>query len=446
MRLELQTAKPGHHGTSGRGERVVPLTVFTLSHLWQTRCVSQPGYRSSLPMIETKLLQTIAAGDGSKVEFKRDGIRPEQLAREIVSFANMNGGTVLLGVEDDGTISGIQRPNLQEWLMDTVIGRHVTPQIVPEYEEVIVGEARVSIIGIPMGAAKPYAVQTGDRQDYYLRYGNVCRLAAREQMLRLFESGGLLAVEKLPIHGSSVDELDARRLDEYFNVILGDDIQDWPLTLLNRDLLGATGNAQEVCCTYAGYALFALQPRRRLPQAGLRLMVFPGADMDYNASLDEVLDLPCVGLGEQKPGRFVEQSLPERALSYLQPHISEERVTGTIRRRHWDYPPEVIRELLVNALVHRDWIRQNDIRLAVFRDRMEITSPGALPNGMTIEKIKSGQQTPRNTNMVRILRDYGMMDDRGMGIRRKVIPLMREENDSEPEFEAAEDYFKVTLR
>ena len=397
-------------------------------------------------MTETELLQTIAAGEGSQVEFKRDGIRPEQLAREIVSFANMNGGRVLLGVEDNGAISGVRRPNPQEWLMDTVIGRYVTPQIVPDYEEITVGAARVSIIGVPMGAAKPYAVQNGDRQEYYLRYGNVCRLATREQMLRLFESGGLLAVEKLPIHGSTLEELDARRLEEYFHRILGDEIGNWHRTLLNRDLLVESGSAQGPHCSYAGYALFALQPRRRLPQAGLRLMVFPRTDMDYNASLDEVLDLPCVGLGEQKPGRFVEQSLPERALSYLQPHISEEHLTGTIRRRHWDYPQEVIRELLVNALAHRDWTRQNDIRLVVFRDRMEITSPGALPNGMTIEKIRSGQQAPRNTNMVRVLRDYGMMDDRGMGIRRMVIPLMREENGSEPEFEATEDYFKVTLQ
>ena len=76
---------------------------------------------------------------------------------------------------------------------------------------------------------------------------------------------------------------------------------------------------------------------------------------------------------------------------------------------------------------------------------MEVTSPGALPNGMTIEKIKAGQQTPRNTHIVRILRDYGLMDDRGMGIRRMVIPLMKERNRTEPTFEATGDYFKVTL-
>lgn len=396
-------------------------------------------------MTREELEAIIRAGEGAKIEFKRDGVRPEQLAREIVSFANTNGGTILLGVEDDGTVSGIQRADLQAWLMDTVIGRHVTPQFIPDYEEASFGDAAIAVVSIPMGTAKPYAVQKSDRQDYYLRFGNTCRRATREQMARLFESGGLLSVERLPIHGSRPDELDRRRLEEYFRRILGDDVEDWEEMLRHRDLL-VEHTPAPLCCSYAAYILFGLEPRRRLPQAGLRLLVFPGTDMDYDAHLDEILDLPAVGLGEQRPGKFIEQSLPDRVLSYLQPHISREQLTGTTRHRHWDYPPQVIRELVVNAIAHRDWTRQNDIRLVVYRDRMEVASPGALPNGMTVEKIKGGQQSQRNSNIVRILRDYGMMDDRGMGIRRKVIPLMREENGTEPVLDASEDCFKVTLK
>lgn len=397
-------------------------------------------------MNEAELRELVRAGEGAKLEFKRDGLRPEQLAKEIVSFANMNGGRILLGVDDDGTVCGINRANMQEWLMDTVVGSFVSPPLIPDYEEVATANGNVAVVSIHMGTAKPYAVQRGDRQDYYLRYGNICRRAGREQMARLFESGGMVAVERLPIHGSSADDLDWRRMREYFQGILGEEnVADWPEMLLHRDLLVAPNPDAAPCCSYAATALFALTPRRWLPQAGLRLLIFPGTDMDYNASVDEVLDLPFVGLGEQKPGKFIEQTLPDRALSYLQPHISEERLSGMTRLRYWDYPPEAIREVLVNAFAHRDWTRQADIRLIVYEDRLEITSPGALPNGMTVEKAKSGQQSPRNPNIVRILRDYRLMDDRGMGIRRKVIPLMREANRREPAFEAAEDYFKVVL-
>ncbi len=396
-------------------------------------------------MLESELQGLIAAGEGAKVEFKRDELRPEQLAREIVSFANMNGGTILVGVEDDGSVSGLRRADWQRWLMDTVVWRHVAPRIVPDYEEVRTERGVVAVVGVPIGAAKPYAVQRQDRLDYYLRVGNTCQRATREQMARLFQIGGLVAVERMPIHGSTRQELDRRRLDEYFLRVLGEEaVEDWSARLEHRDLLVlATGEA--VCCSYAAYALFALAPRRRLPQAGLRLLVFRGKDADYDASLDEVLDMPFVGLGDQRPGRFVEQSLPDRALAYLQPHISQERLDGMTRRRFWDYPPAAIRELLVNAYAHRDWTRQNDIRLAVYADRMEVTSPGALPNGMTVEKILAGQQAPRNNNIVRILRDYGLMDDRGMGIRRQVVPLLEKHSGTTPQFEAHEDYFRVTL-
>ena len=165
---------------------------------------------------------------------------------------------------------------------------------------------------------------------------------------------------------------------------------------------------------------------------GIRLLVFPGTDMDYDANLDEVLDLPFVGLKERREREFIEQSLPSRVLSYLQPHISKERLEGMQRRRHWDYPTEVIRELLVNAFAHRDWTRQTDVQLTVFADRLEVHSPGSLPNGVTVAKAKEGLRVPRNPNIVNILRDYDYMEHRGMGIRRKVIPLTRAHNGHRP--------------
>ena len=393
-------------------------------------------------MLISELLQLIEQGEGAKLEFKRDNIRPESLAREIVSFANMNGGHILLGVEDDGTIGGICRENLQAWVMDSVVGRFVHPYIFIDYEEVAIDNKKIVVLSVHMGTAKPYVLKSNDREDIYVRYGDTCQLASREQQARLFQTGGLVSTESFPIHGSTVNELDERRYQEYFVDILGEDaISDWQEFLINRGFLVGEQNLH---CSYFAYALFASNPQRRLPQAGIRLLVFPGTDVDYDANLDKVLNVPFVGLKETKT-EFVERSLPNSVLSYLQPHITKEGLEGMQRQRHWDYPPEVIRELLVNAFAHRDWTKQNDVHLTVFSDRLEVNSPGALPNGMTIEKVKAGQQTPRNTNIVRILRDYKFLDDRGMGIRRKVIPLMLEHTGREPEFEAAEDYFKVTI-
>lgn len=110
----------------------------------------------AITMLKAELHDILEAGVGSKVEFKRDGIRPEQRAREIVSFANMNGGRILLGVEDDGTIPRVRRGNLQARVMDTVIGRCVVPPVIPDYEEVAMDGGAVAAIDVPAGVARPY--------------------------------------------------------------------------------------------------------------------------------------------------------------------------------------------------------------------------------------------------------------------------------------------------
>ena len=88
-------------------------------------------------MIKTELLEIIANRENSGIEFKRDDIRSEQLAKEIVAMANFQGGSVLLGVEDDGTISGLTRTNTEEWVMN-VIRDKIHPLILPFYQEIIV--------------------------------------------------------------------------------------------------------------------------------------------------------------------------------------------------------------------------------------------------------------------------------------------------------------------
>lgn len=396
-------------------------------------------------MLKNDLLTLIAQGEGAKLEFKRDNEHAETLAKEIVAFANMNGGTILIGVEDDGRVSGIQRGNIQEWLMDTVIGRHVHPPVLPDYEEVSIEEKHVAVVKIPQGNSKPHVLRHNDREDVYVRYGNTCRLAGREQQARLFASGGLLAAEEFPVHGSSMEDLDQRRYVEYFEKKLNESaISDWRQMLINRSFL--VGEDDPYACSYFAYALFAEQPGLRLPQAGARLTVYPGEDKDYDSIFDETLDAPFLEFHGENPGnKAIEPALHDRLIALIKPHISKEGLQGTTRRRTWDYPDKAIRELIVNAFMHRDWTKNNYVRITAYSNRLEITSPGGLPNGMTVERIKSGAQVLRNPKCTRIFREYGYLEEQGMGIRRKVIPLMLERNGREPDFEETEDAFKVIL-
>jgi ATP-dependent DNA helicase RecG len=408
-----------------------------------------------MTMLRTELLEIIANGENSGVEFKRDDVRPEQLAKEIVAMANLRGGLLLLGVEDDGEISGIQRDDLETWVMDTVFGRYVHPMLLPFYEAVTLEDGRrVAVISFAMGTAKPYVLRHNGREDIYVRVGTTSRLATREQQARLFESGGMLHSEMLPVSGAAFDALDRERLHDYLLSLAGDrELPDseeaWLRRMIGLGFMTDTAVPSPVC-TIAGLILFGRTPRRYLRQAGVRWMAFEGSDKSYRALDDTALDGPLVGrFGPPGDARaLIERGLIEDLMDRIQPFVSSEDdalADGLRRHRTWHYPPEALREAIVNALAHRDWTRALDVEVVAYNDRLEILSPGALQNSMTIEKVLAGQRSPRNPIIVEVLRDYGYVDARGMGVRNKIVPLMREANGVDPVLEATEDQVRVTL-
>jgi len=407
-------------------------------------------------MTKSELLELIANGENSGMEFKRDDVRPEQLAKEIVALTNFQGGRILLGVEDDGAITGIQRTDLEHWVMDTVFGRTVHPMILPFYEEIQIDDQhRVAVITISQGTTKPYVVRHHGREDIYIRVGSTSRLATREQQARLFALGGMLHPELLPVSGSSLRDLSLERLTDYLATIVGDKELPTSAVAWGERLCGLGFMAERQdgppLCTIAGLILFGYTPRRLLHQAGARWMAFQGPDKSYQALDDSVLDGPLVALWKTVPGggrEVAENGLIETLLAAMRPFVSVEapEVDASMRReRHWHYPLEALREAILNALAHRDWTRYEEVEVARYADRMEVLSPGALQNSMTVEKMIAGQRSARNPLIVEILRDYGYVDARGMGVRNKIIPLLTERNGVAPAFQATEDYLKVTL-
>lgn len=402
-------------------------------------------------MLRSDLLQIIANGESSGVEFKRDDVRPEQLAREIVALANTHGGKVLVGVEDDGTISGLTRPDVERWIMDVVFGRYIHPQILPFYEEVALeARLRVGIISVERGVTKPYVLRHNDREDIYVRIGSISRLASREQQARLFAAGAMLHPETIPVSGTGLADLHLGRLGDYLVEYLRDsaspaDDRAWEERLTGLGLMTFASDGR-CLCTIAGLVLFGRSPRRALPQAGIRWMAFAGEDKEYQALDDALLDGPLVALTRRTPAGAIETLEPglmERVVERMTPFVSREDPStdeGLRRGRKWEYPLEALREALINAVAHRDWTRSVEVEVALYADRLEITSPGALQNSMTVVKMLAGQRSPRNPLLVDTLRDYGYVDARGMGVRRKIVPLVRGVR-----FEVADDYVRVIM-
>ena len=268
-------------------------------------------------------------GENSGVEFKRDNVRPENLAKEIVAFANFQGGMILIGVEDDGSITGIQREHLEEWVMD-IFREKVHPMMLPFYEEIEVdNKLRVAVITFPQGATKPYVLRHNHREDIYIRTGSTSQLASREQQARLFETGGMLHSELLPVPGATFQDLDQVRLINYLKDILQDpelpeNDKAWINRLLQLGFLSDKTPSSYPVCTIAGLVLFGKLPRRFLKESGIRLMVFKGKDKDYDAESDQIIEgaiLPRIEFDNSGHKNVIDDGIIEKIQTALYPFI-----------------------------------------------------------------------------------------------------------------------------
>lgn len=402
----------------------------------------------------TDLLATIAGGENSRVEFKRDAIKPAELAERMAALLNLEGGHILLGVEDDGTVSGLVRSphEAEEWVMQAARD-NLQPGAIPIWQELEWSPGkRVGVIILPPNAPdKPYKVKKGSSWVTKVRVGTITRDATREEEQRLYQQSGGLRYGLKPVTGSRLKDLDRRRLRDYFTRIRGDanvpspDSDEWAQLLCNLEL--AIEAVEHTSATIDGMLLFGANPARFVPQSGLRAICYQGQEPDYEARSDQTIKGPLVPLGASD-GSVVETGVVDRAVDFVRRNTSvSSRLEGARRVDRPDYPNDAIREVVVNALAHRDYsIEGADAMLSIFSDRLEIQSPGRLPNTITVAGMRSGARYARNQTLVNIMRDYGYVDARGMGIRSKVIPSMFSHNGTEPEFIEDHEHYRFTVR
>jgi ATP-dependent DNA helicase RecG len=407
-------------------------------------------------MTHADLRQLIANGENSSAEFKRDDLKPRTLAKELVAFLNLEGGRVLLGVDDDGTISGLQHDpdETEEWVMNVARDK-IRPSIIPHFQvlrDVEPGQ-HVAVIRVEKGYTV-HARYHNDKEEYYIRAGSRVDRMHREELERAFQRRAGLRPEVRPVTGSSLDDLDRRRLRDYFARIRGqdvpppDDAAAWTDLLVNTEIM--TDETDPPVCSVAGILLFGRNPERYLPQSGIQATAYPGTEKEYEAIEQEDLRGPMVALFSATDGETdrVENGLVEQAMAFVQRNtrVESEISEGGQRVDRREYPMEAVREAVVNALVHRDYLMDaTDIELSIYDDRLEVISPGRLPNTITPERMRAGTRAARNQLLKDIMGDYNYMEHRGLGVPRKIIKLMREQNDTEPDLIENGDRFIVRL-
>ena len=406
-------------------------------------------------MTRTELLELIKNGENSGVEFKRDTIENRALAKELVAFSNVAGGRVLLGVEDDGSVPGTTRNNLEEWVM-TACRDKIRPELIPYYEVIkdVEPGKDVAVVQVERGWGVQH-VWHNQHRTYYVRVGTLSREASPEELERLFQQRGAFRLEVRGVSGSSLGDLDRRRLRDYFGRVRQQtvpedgDTEGWQKLLVNTEIMAEEDLV--VPATVAGLLLFGNKPNRFLPQAGIDAVAYPGRDKDYAAKERAALrGALTASLGSDDSGKTVllDNGIVEQAVEFVRRNteVSAELEDGSRRTERWSYPEEAVREAIVNAVVHRDYLLSStNIELSIYDDRLEIVSPGRLPNDITPERMKTGCRAARNQLLKDVMRDYGYLEHMGMGIPRKIVKGMLAHNGTEPELIEDGEQFVVRL-
>jgi ATP-dependent DNA helicase RecG len=357
------------------------------------------------PLAREDLAALLAGGEDSFTEFKDARASTRDVAKELCAFLNAGGGRVLIGVDDEGTRLHDASTWDEERVMN-VARTLIDPATIPTYQRIQWdADTVVVVVGVERGPEKPYALSEGEGRCYYMRVGSTSREATREELIRLTEASGAVSSDLRPVLGATLDDLDQDLLARRFAGHRSLDFQALTLDERRRILADAeilhrdTGGP-----TIGGLLCFGVQPTRRLPYATLSCTAYPGAvvsrEMHDRAEIDGRVDEQV-----RSAIAFIRRALPRPS-----------DVHGSIRVERPMYREESLREVVANAVAHRHYGIAGPINVRLFADRLEVTSPGAPPNGVTPDSMRVGVSVRRNQFVTQHLVEQGLVDAVGRGI------------------------------
>ena len=359
-----------------------------------------------------ELSNVINRGEDTFNQFKANFYSVDKLAVEICAFANSDGGSLYIGILDSGGLEGLSKEDvnrLNQWISSTSSSK-IAPPLFVQTEILICDGKRILIIHVPKGSNKPYAVNT---TEFWVKSGADKRRATREELLRLMQSSGFLFADEIET-GAGIEDFDADYFKRFYEQYYTEKVEDIDVSL--EKLLENLRLVKNGQLTLAGLLLFGRSPERVRPQFVIKATYYKGNDI-YS---DEYKD------SETIDGRLIEQF--EYGVSFIRRNLR-----GLQKNRNVNAPPileipkEAFMEAVANAIVHRDYFINAPIFINVFKNRLEIISPGILPNTVTEDNMRYGIHIERNPAILSFLeRDKKFRySGRGSGVPR-TIRLCRE--------------------
>ena len=348
------------------------------------------------------LLSQIALGEDSTRQFKADVRNGNSLASEMAAFANSNGGAIFIGVADDGSVPGLTNEDISRinQLISNAASQQVRSPLTVQTENMALENGRlVIVLTVPKGIDKPYFDKNGV---IWLKTGaDKRRVNSKEELRRLFQISAQFHADQLPTK-AGIDKLDKLRFRDFLRDVYKQEYPDSP-TQLTRLLQNMNLATDDGLLNLAGVLMFAERPEWIRPQFVMKAIRYPGNKIhvtDYMDTEDFAGPLPKVF---------------DDSLAFVMRNLHKVQAgRGVNAPGTPEIPESVFEELLVNALVHRDYLVSAPIRLFIFDNRIEIISPGHLPNNLTVEKIRTGNSNIRNPILVSYVAK-GLLPYHGLG-------------------------------
>ena len=332
-----------------------------------------------------ELLDIIAKGENSTVQFKERVNDAYSAATEMVAFSNSQGGLIIVGVNDKtGALNGLSFDEIQttNQLLVNAASNNVKSPITIFTEQVSINEQTLIVVRIKEGPNKPYRDNKGI---IWAKNGSDKRkVESNDELLRMLQSSGNLAADEELVASSTYNDIDIDFFKDFVQKKTGKSFDTLDQSL--PQILNNMGFAKNEKLSLVGLLLFGKRPQAFKPVFSVQCIAYVGNDIAGNKFRDS-----------EPPFEGNLTKVYEQTMSFILRNLHRVQVAESFNiLGELEIPKEVLEELVVNALIHRDYFIKSAIKVFIFDNRIEIISPGKLPNTLTIENIKAGTSIARN--------------------------------------------------
>ncbi|HPC35755.1 MAG TPA: ATP-binding protein [Candidatus Marinimicrobia bacterium] len=370
----------------------------------------------------------LAQNEGKTLEFKENLSSPEKILKTAVAFANTAGGKIVIGIKNHPKmIIGLVNVQHQEERLVNLISDSISPQLIPDIQIIPWRKVYLIMVEIHFSPQPFYLKSEGPENGVYIRHGSTNRKATPELIKEIKLLVNNSSFDEQPCLAANSEAVDFRVASELF--AQAEKKLDHHKLKMLKLLVNYQGKEYP---SNGSILIFGINRTDYFPNAVIRCARFKGTTRLKIIDQSEITTYLPIAV--------------EQAISFIERNTREQIAIGRISHRKIpEYPTEVIREAVINAIVHADYVINNfTIQIAIFDDRIEITNPGELPFGLTLEDAIGGISILRNQVIGRVFKELNLIEQWGSGLAR-MIEICNEAELHPPEFKEMSGCFRVTI-